>query len=197
MLEADWLFETRDGCCAVNTCPDEGTTTTTEATTTQVSSTTTTEVSTTQVSSTTSTEASTTQVSSTTTTEATTVSPSDDGRWLFNEAGTDCVFMILPASMLDASWVFETRDGCCAVKTCPDEGTTTTTEATTTQEPVTTTTTSASTTTTTEASTTQVSSTTTTKATTTQEFPPRWYPHLDSYDEVRLGCCANFNKCFY
>ena len=75
-----------------------------------------------------------------------TVSPSDEGRWLRNEAGTDCVLMTFPSDMLEADWLFETRDGCCAVNTCPDEGTTTTTEATTTQEPVTTTTTSASTT---------------------------------------------------
>merc|ERR1712232_1280246 len=91
-----------------------------------------------------------------------TVAPSDEGRWLSNEEGTDCVFMTLPPGMLDADWLFETRDGCCAVSTCPDIVTTTSTEATTTQ----------------------VSSTTTTKATTTQESPPRWYPHFDSYDET-------------
>ena len=64
-----------------------------------------------------------------------TVSQSDEGRWLSNEGGTDCVFLTFPSGMLEADWLFETRDGCCAVHTCPDEGTTTTTEATTTQEP--------------------------------------------------------------
>ena len=47
--------------------------------------------------------------------------PSDDGRWLSNEAGTDCVFMTLPQNMLDdVDWLFETRDDCCAVGNCPE-----------------------------------------------------------------------------
>jgi len=81
--------------------------------------------------------------------------------------------------MLDADWLFETREGCCAVGTCPEIVTTTTT--------------------TTEATTTQVSpTTTTTKATTNKESPPQWYPHFDSYDEVRLDCCVYLylNKLF-
>ena len=118
-----------------------------------------------------------------------TVTPSDDGRWLSNEGGTDCVFMNLPEGMLDADWLFETRDGCCAVNTCPEIVTTTTTVATTTQDPTTTTTT-------TEATTTQEPTTTTTitEATTTQVQTQQWYPNFDSYDEVRLGCLRQYKQ---
>ena len=94
--------------------------------------------------------------------------------------------------MLDVDWLFETREGCCAVGTCPENATTmtTTTEATTTQVSPTTTTTKV---------TPWVSpTTTTTKATTNKESPPQWYPHFDSYDEVRLDCCVYLylNKLF-
>ena len=163
MLDADWLFETRDGCCAVNTCPENVTTTTTEATTTQESpplwyphfnsydeATETMECIY---------DSSYPDVWDTPTEKeahlfeteedccdtwnchSETVTPSDEGRWLSNEGGTDCVFMNLPEGMLDADWLFETRDGCCAVNTCPEIVTTTTTVATTTQDPTTTTTT--------------------------------------------------------
>ena len=46
-----------------------------------------------------------------------------EGRWLAHEDGTDCVYLVLPASMLYADFLFETRGGCCAVNPCLERDT--------------------------------------------------------------------------
>ena len=42
-------------------------------------------------------------------------------RWISNEVGEDCVFVNLPKIMVDVNWLFDTREGCCAVSTCTED----------------------------------------------------------------------------
>ena len=46
------------------------------------------------------------------------VGPSGEGRWLPSEDGADCVYLVLPAVMLDADFLYDTRETCCAANAC-------------------------------------------------------------------------------